>query len=212
MGMRHGVTLTIRPLCSSAVGGGTFEPCSQDSTALAGVEFGRRIVNVELVTASQRDRKRIQNLARFYVYDLSEYAGWPCPDDGLYECRDLSAYWSAPALPFLIMADEEWAGFALVDRNPTPRIDFWMGEFFVLRKFRRRGIGGSAARLVFNRLRGSWMVGQMMVNKPAIEFWRSVIADYTAGRFAEAVRRVDHLGAEMNVFEFRNKELESNGL
>jgi len=161
-------------------------------------------MEIKLVAASEDDRPIIQNLARFYVYDLSEYASWPCPEDGQYECRDLSAYWQAPGAPFLLKADGELAGFALVDRYPRPDHDYWMGEFFVLRKFRRQGIGSSAARLIFDRFRGSWMIGQMPNNRPAIAFWRAFIASYAGNQFSETVRYVDHVDDEMNVFEFRS--------
>lgn len=47
---------------------------------------------VKLILASLKDYPTIQNMGRFYVYDMSEYVGdqegWEMPEDGLYECID----------------------------------------------------------------------------------------------------------------------------
>ncbi|WP_051131844.1 hypothetical protein [Legionella tunisiensis] len=47
---------------------------------------------IHLVAANLHDYPRLQNLARFYVYDMSRYCGflpgWDCPENGLYECYD----------------------------------------------------------------------------------------------------------------------------
>ncbi len=41
-------------------------------------------------------------MARFYVYDMSEYLGneegWEIPEDGLYECIDFKKYWEDKTL------------------------------------------------------------------------------------------------------------------
>ena len=49
--------------------------------------------NLKIKPATMDDYLTIQNMARFYVYDLSRYCGfisedWACPADGLYECFD----------------------------------------------------------------------------------------------------------------------------
>ena len=62
-------------------------------------------------------------------------------------------------------------GFALV-RSGTPHD---MAEFFVLRKYRRGGIGRAAARAVFARFPGAWQTRQQWENTGAIDFWRTAI-------------------------------------
>lgn len=51
---------------------------------------------IKLIPASLKDYPTIQNMARFYVYDMSQYfgdeEGWKCPEDGLYECIDFKKY------------------------------------------------------------------------------------------------------------------------
>jgi hypothetical protein len=46
--------------------------------------------NIEIIPATIKDYPAIQNMARFYVYDLSRSCGfisneWNIPADGLYE-------------------------------------------------------------------------------------------------------------------------------
>ncbi len=50
-----------------------------------------------------------------------------------------------------------------------------MAEFFVMRKYRRGGVGGEAARAVFAMFPGEWQVRQIRRNEAAIKFWRAAI-------------------------------------
>lgn len=75
-------------------------------------------MKITLSKATQEDRNTIQNLGRFYVYEMSRYCGflpgWETPDNGLFECRNLSRYWNEPNRhPFLIRIDGEIAGSGL---------------------------------------------------------------------------------------------------
>ena len=60
-----------------------------------------------------------------------------------------------------------------------------VSEFFIMRKYRRRGAGGEAARRMFDLFPGRWEVSEMAANLPAQAFWRKVIGAYTNGRFEE---------------------------
>jgi predicted acetyltransferase len=161
-------------------------------------------VKVELAPATNAEFPIVQNLGRLYVYDLSEFMGWPCPPSGLFGCRNLSEYWTEPgASPFVIRYDGELAGFALVnDKGNAPETDYNMGEFFVLRKFRAQGVGTQAATLLFRRLLGLWEVMQLPPNKPAITFWRKVIGEYTEGDYTESREMVAHIGFDMIIQRF----------
>lgn len=60
-----------------------------------------------------------------------------------------------------------------------------VAEFFVMRKFRRLGVGRACARRAFDRFPRCWEVREQRSNTPAIAFWRATISDYTSGRFHE---------------------------
>jgi len=166
-------------------------------------------MKIELIVAIDKDKPLIQNLARFYVYDMSwhcgDLPGWEVPANGLYECADLSIYWvESSHHPFLIKVDHEIAGFALVNKTgSTPDVDWNMGEFFILGKFQGKGVGRRVAEHVFKKFPGVWEVMQMPKNLGAIEFWEKIIRNYTKGDFETTQKTIvipkPH---PMNVFKF----------
>ncbi|MBN1766128.1 MAG: GNAT family N-acetyltransferase [Sedimentisphaerales bacterium] len=166
-------------------------------------------MNIEVTEAREQEKSILQNLARFYVYDLSEFTGWPCRDDGLFGMNDLSEYWEDKTkFPFLIKVDSELAGFTLVNRwDPMePEATCEAYEFFILRRFRRRGVGRYAAETLFELFPGRWLVAQLPRNKPAIAFWRNVIDHYTGGHYEENLEYSQHHGKEMNILRFVAKQ------
>jgi predicted acetyltransferase len=48
-------------------------------------------------------------------------------------------------------------------------------EFFIMRKFRRPGVGKRAAAGLFQRYPGRWTVRQQVSNPAATAFWRTAI-------------------------------------
>jgi predicted acetyltransferase len=50
-----------------------------------------------------------------------------------------------------------------------------MSEFFVMRKYRRSGVGREAARRVFAMFPGIWQLRQVHGNDAATAFWRAVV-------------------------------------
>jgi predicted acetyltransferase len=65
-------------------------------------------------------------MARFYVYDMSEYLGneegWEIPEDGLYECIDFKKYWEdESSFSFIIRYENELIDFAIVDKKGSER-------------------------------------------------------------------------------------------
>ena len=60
------------------------------------VEPVAKKMKITLCKATKEDKDIIQNLGRFYVYEMSRYCGflptWETPSNGLFECIDLSSY------------------------------------------------------------------------------------------------------------------------
>jgi predicted acetyltransferase len=146
-------------------------------------------VNVQLIAASDGDRARIEALYDYYVYDFSEILGFDVADDGRFHAPSIAAFFEEPEHhAFVIRVDGALAGFALVVE--TSRLTGERGvrdvaEFFVLRRYRRHGVGDRAACALFDRFVGRWEVRQKRENVGAIAFWRRVTARYTNGRFDE---------------------------
>lgn len=145
------------------------------------------MVSVECAPASARDT--LANLLELYLYEFSDLDGREIGEDGRFGYPALDAYWQQPGrYPFLIRVEGKLAGFALVAEQRL--IDgaspgHLIAEFFILRAFRRRGVGSAAAVQLFDRFPGPWWVGEHSLNLPAQAFWRAVIGRYTGGRFHE---------------------------
>jgi predicted acetyltransferase len=148
-------------------------------------------MNIQLIKASEDDRQVITNLMQFYMYDFSEYTGSDVETDGLFGgYLQLEDYWKDEnqRFPYIIKKDEKYIGFVFVRIIQTEEKKYFsIAEFFVMRKYRRKGIGRIVAEKVFNLHRGQWEVYQMEANKSAREFWRKIILEYTMGRFEERV-------------------------
>lgn len=142
--------------------------------------------------SSNDDREWIRAVYRDYLSELSISKTGLFPALGEWNAREdefLAGWFADPAAyPFVILQAGERVGFALVARPAfaaRPRPDFRMAEFFVTRAARRRGIGASAAALLFTRFAGEWEVVEDEHNPPALLFWRRVIGRLTGGRYAE---------------------------
>jgi predicted acetyltransferase len=141
--------------------------------------------DVEIRLATEAERPLIEAMFQYYVYDFSEMGS---PDDGdfdlepdgtfgLYEYMD--AYWRDPAsIPLLIRRGDKLAGFALVnaDSHSGRSLDRNMGEFFVLRKYRRAGVASAAVREILTRYPGRWEAAMMQRNTAAQAFWPRAVA------------------------------------
>jgi predicted acetyltransferase len=131
----------------------------------------------------------LSNLLELYVHDLSEIFPIVLGPDGRFGYDKLPLYWSEPErhFAFLIRSRGGVAGFALVTRgspatdNPE---DLDLAEFFVLRAYRRSGVGRRAACLLWNRLPGHWIVRASKANHVGLRFWAATIREYTKGNFS----------------------------
>lgn len=167
---------------------------------------------IKLIPATLEEYPVIQNMGRFYHYDMSEYlgkeAGWEIPQNGLYECINLRKYWEDKnSFCFLVHYRNEIAGFIIIDKKgSSPEIDFNMAQFFILRKFKNKGIGRYVAQECFKKFSGIWEVMVMPGNEGAYRFWRSIIKNYTNNNFKEYTMNIAHFNNKSkNIFKFDSR-------
>jgi predicted acetyltransferase len=144
---------------------------------------------IELVPASANDKAIMLNLHEYYVYDFSALLDLDIGADGRFGGQRLERHFDDPLChPFFIRVDGQLAGFALHETRSrltgAPGIND-VAEFFVMRRFRERGVGAAAACALFDRFAGAWEVRQIPANAAATVFWRKVIARYTGGAHTE---------------------------
>lgn len=138
--------------------------------------------SVTVADAGRAQAPIIQNLMQLYTHDFSEFWGGTSRGDlnaqGLFEAYPLDEYWSLPRWrALLIGCDRVLAGFCLVNDRTHSGLEAErnMAEFFILRKHRGRGVGRTAAEIIFSRYPGSWEVAVARKNAQAQEFWRNTI-------------------------------------
>src|SRR5262245_48238870 len=97
---------------------------------------------------------------QLYCYDWSELRPLDVGDNGTFGDYPLDAYWQEEwRHPYLLKVDGKLAGFALIVgqsclTGATGVFD--MAEFFVMRRYRRKGVGFAAAAAAFDRFKGPW--------------------------------------------------------
>jgi predicted acetyltransferase len=165
--------------------------------------------SIEVIPATLEHKTTLANLLELYIHDFTELIAFKVGEDGRFGYPDLSLYWTEPGRhPFLIRVDDHWAGFVLVRRGSqvSGDEDVWdMTEFFVLRGYRRLGVGTEVAHDIWRRFPGNWEVRVIELNQRALSFWREAIAAFL-GEPLHSSRR--EKGAKAwQVFSFESAEL-----
>jgi len=160
------------------------------------------VTDFDVRVARPTDRLPISRMLELYQHDLSDIWDQDLDSHGEYGYA-LDKYWNEEGChPFVVTANGKYAGFALVDQAVRIGTEgYWMDQFFVLKKYRRKGVGDLLAKSVFAALPGRWEVGQMPQNHAAQAFWRKVIGLYTGGQFKEHEVRTGWWQGVIQVFE-----------
>jgi predicted acetyltransferase len=144
----------------------------------------------------------LRNLFKHYVYDMAEWFEIDRKADGTYS-YDTAWIWENGYAAYLAKAGDLIAGFAIVGAAVQ-----WLGdigahdvkEFFVVRRFRRNGLGQRMAILLWNERSGEWLVRVLESNTPALLFWRAAISSYSHGSYEEEEHLVN--GRPWRFFRF----------
>lgn len=147
----------------------------------------------------------IRNLFQYYIYDMSEYVKFSPNADGTYTVDEsivqLNTYWSdSNHFPYLVMVDDEIAGFSLLRKFPFNNEYFDIGQFFILRKFKNLGIGREAFRLSISIHPGKWITRVLPNNDGAYKFWEKVISEISTD--VPEVKKELYMGREMVCFYY----------
>jgi len=162
--------------------------------------------HIEVIPAAPEHAPILANLLELYAHDFSEFRNLEIGEDGRFGYNPLPEYWSEPGRhPFLIRIGGKLAGLVLVTRGSgiSGNGAVWdMAEFFVMRGFRRRGMGTRAAHEVWKSLPGMWEVRVMQANVPALHFWAGAISTF-AGALIRPVE-IEKAGERWSYFSFES--------
>ena len=140
---------------------------------------------VEIVEVAASERDALWRYLQFYIYDMTQFTGAQA-EDGVFAYRFFNDYLQkGPGRgAFWAKVGGEIAGFALVKVDGDCQE---VAEFFIVRRWRRRGIGHAFARQLLHRSPGPWKLHELANNTAAIAFWRRVLqgfAPYTEAPLA----------------------------
>ncbi len=163
--------------------------------------------HIEVVPATLAQAPILENLLELYAHDFSEFHHIEIGDDGRFGYPPLPLYWSEPDRhPFLVKMDGKLAGLVLVKRDLAisgPQAAWDMAEFFIIRGYRRRGIGSEVAHEVWRRFPGLWQIRVMQTNISAQHFWSAAISKFM-GETVSPVH-IENGGIGWSVFSFESR-------
>ena len=147
-------------------------------------------------------------MLELYRYDWSEFEDTDLSAFGEYGYDDLDDYWNeSKRHPFIVRVDGKLAGFVFVNRiTCVESSEYSMAEFFILRKYRRKGIGRQVALDVIGRFPGAWEVKTQRVNEAAIIFWRKVLQEASLLDLEEITDGVGDWDGPLWTFTNKRKE------
>jgi len=144
-------------------------------------------MDIEIVKVKAEEREILARLIELYEYDFSEYENSDVSSLGLYGYTYLDYYWNEERrFPYFIKVDGILAGFVLVCDYCYVSKDkdtLCMGEFFVMKKYRRSGIGKYVAKKVFKMHPSKWELTVHPNNPTSQIFWESVIQEIVGTDF-----------------------------
>ena len=147
-------------------------------------------MDIDIFITPYGEKHILKNMLEIYLHDMSEF------DDeedklelngaGLYGYRYLDYYWNEKGrYPYLLTVDGRLAGFCLIRTLDAADLTFEVAEFFIARKYRRRGIGSILIKRMFELHKGRWAINTPIKNLKAQCFWRKAVADASAGDYKE---------------------------
>ena len=153
-------------------------------------------MDITLVPAPPSAEPLLERLVQLYAYDFSEFMALDINEFGLFTGGTpiATCFQKSWRHAYLIRTAPQGtgpiAGFMILDERSrltgqTDVID--VAEFFVLRRYRRLGVGRAAVAAAFALFPRRWEVRQTAANTVATAFWRDIIGAHTGGAFTETL-------------------------
>jgi predicted acetyltransferase len=169
--------------------------------------FSVKIDRIDKNNVSEDEKQTLFRLLQLSEYDFSEFISTDVNDEGIYEYDYFDCYFTdEDRFIFTLKVNGKYAGIALINNYAyviKSENAICMAEFFILKKYRRKGFGKLFVYKIFDSLRGDWELFQHKVNTIALKFWTTIIGEYTNGNY-KAIDITNDDGFEGKVFIFNN--------
>lgn len=134
---------------------------------------------IELVQTGPEHAELIRNLYQYYAYESSDWEQEDVEVDGRFYIHEehLARYWQDPQWSaHLILVDRFIAGFLLIEQSELPGVDaLELADLFILKKYRRQGVGNAVASQVLSSGSNNWLVRFYRQDEGALAFWQTVL-------------------------------------
>ncbi|MDX5371447.1 MAG: GNAT family N-acetyltransferase [Pseudomonadaceae bacterium] len=138
-------------------------------------------MQIELLPTTAEQLPLIANLYQYYAYESSDWEQEDVETDGRFYIHvpHLRRYWQEPEWSAqLILADGFIAGFLLIERSELPGIDaLELADLFILKKYRRLGIGRALAERTLCQGERAWLVRFYRQDELAAAFCQRVLGE-----------------------------------
>lgn len=135
-------------------------------------------MSVTLTAVLESEKSILRNLYSLYLHDLSKFSSMiDLETDGSFKYESLDKFWDIDGLsPYFIKLDGSIIGFILLLERPflTEGNDFGINDFFIINKYKGKGVAAQAAVKLFEVKQGKYFVVQVINNKRAVSFWRNL--------------------------------------
>lgn len=140
---------------------------------------------MEISLVTKEEKEILARLLELYQYDFSEFDAMDVDERGMYGYPYLDNYWTEEnRYAYFIKIDNKLAGFAMVCGHCYVSDDtdtLFMAEFFVMKKYRKQGVGKEAASEVLKMHPGKWELTVHPNNPGALVFWKKTAEAVACG-------------------------------
>ena len=136
-------------------------------------------MEVILERATSQNRELLFRLLQYSLFEESATDGNEMNAEGLYDYPWFELYFTENDREAYFIKDENTRtlfGFVMINTHVTVSNEGnVIAEFLILPKYRRMGIGSSAAKQCFSLHKGMWEVSPSYGSNSAMAFWQAVI-------------------------------------
>ena len=138
-------------------------------------------MSLQLIATTAEQLPLIRNLYQFYAYESSDWEQEDVEVDGRFYVHDpyLALYWQRPDWSAqLILLDGFIAGFLLIERSEIAGVEaLEFADLFLLKKYRRQGIGRALVEQVILASQQPWVVSFYPQDPLAVPFWQTLLRE-----------------------------------
>ncbi len=148
-------------------------------------EWKQMKITIEPIAIEQKSV--FVQMMELYNYDFSEFSNDDINEYGYFGYSRIDDYWNEEGrYPFFVRVDGKLAGLVLI-RSCSEYNDLQyphnIAEFFIMKKYRKKGVGRIVAKEIFDKFAGGWEISIWSNNNAAKKFWEKVVHEYTDGKY-----------------------------